>query len=70
MSNKVFYGVDKKKKVDKDDETMVELTQYKSSGKTIRAYSFAFNDERKLYDLLIVSIDTATLESTAEHPKL
>jgi uncharacterized protein YxeA len=64
--SKVFYGADKKKKVDKDVESVVELTKYKSNGKKIKAYTFAFNDERKQFDILTVTIDSATLESSVE----
>ncbi len=71
MSNKVFYGADKKKKsVDKEDDSVVELTEYKSSTKVIQAFTYVMNDERKLYDLLIISIDMTTLESTVEVEKL
>lgn len=64
--SKVFYGADKKKKVDKSDDTVVESTKYKSNGKKIKAYTFAFNDERKQYDILTVTIDSITLESSVE----
>lgn len=66
---KVFYGTSKNK-VDKADETVVESSEYKSAPKTIEAFTFIFNEERKLYDLLIVTIDTKNLESSVEVEKL
>lgn len=61
---KVFYGVDKRKN-DKSEENE-QLSDYESSPKSIESYTFIFNDQRKLYDLLIVTIDTRTLESSVE----
>lgn len=66
---KVFYGASKNK-VDKTDETVVESSEYKSAPKMIEAFTFLFNEDRKLYDLLIVTIDTKTLESSVEVEKL
>lgn len=68
-NNKVFYGVDKKKKVDKEDDIVV-VSPYKSNGRSSKAFSFAFNDERKLYDLFVVTIDLETMESSVEVEKL
>lgn len=66
---KVFYGASKNK-VDKTDEAVVESTEYKSAPKTIEAFTFVFNEDRKLYDLLVVTIDTRTLETSIEVEKL
>lgn len=68
---KVFFGVDKsKKEVDNEDIEVVVLNDYKSSGKTATSYSYAYNDNRKHYDLFITTIDLATLESETEVEKL
>jgi hypothetical protein len=68
---KVFFGLDKsKKQIDNDETEVVELKDYKSSGKTATAYSYAYNDNRKHYDLFITTIDLTTLESETEVEKL
>lgn len=69
--DKVFYGTKKdKKNVDKTDSDVVVLEKYKLSGETTKSYTYAFNSERKQYDLLVTTIDLKTLESTTEAEEL
>lgn len=62
--NKVFYGVEKDKKaVDKQNPDVVVLEKYRLTGETTKSYTYAFNSERKQYDLLVTTIDLKTLKS-------
>jgi hypothetical protein len=70
MSNKhVVFAADlKKKKVDKEESTVLEC--YKSTKGSHKSYSFVMNDERGCYDILITTIDLETLEATVEVEKM
>jgi hypothetical protein len=59
----------KAKKVE-EDVVVLKHSEYDKNARILKSYSFAYNSERKAYDMMIVSIDLPTLEMTLEIEKL